>query len=147
MEKIVKMLRLHEGEVKTNGRHLAYRCPAGMWTIGIGRNIDVNGGIGLSEDEVNYLLTNDVNRVIKELGAAFPWFSDLDEVRRDALIDICFNIGLPRLQGFQKALTAMAEGNYEAASTEFLNSRWAEQVGKRSQHIADMIKTGKYPEL
>lgn len=146
MEKIVKMLRLHEGEVKTNGRHLAYRCPAGYWTIGIGRNIDPENGIGLSDDEVDYLLSNDVTRVVKELGSAFTWFSDLDEVRRDALIDICFNIGLPRLKGFEKALASMAEGSYDTASLHFLDSRWATQVGERSQRLATMIKTGKYPD-
>ena len=40
MEKLVAMLKRHEGEVVTNGRHLAYKCPEGYWTLGIGRNVD-----------------------------------------------------------------------------------------------------------
>ena len=145
MEKIVKMLRLHEGEVKTNGRHLAYRCPAGYWTLGIGRNVDPENGLGLSDDEVDYLLANDVNRVVKELGKAFPWFSGLNEARRDAMIDICFNIGLPRLKGFVKALSLMAEGDYDAAADEFMDSKWANDVGERAIRVATMISTGTYP--
>ncbi len=47
MEDLIEMLKRHEGEVVTNGRHLIYKCSAGHWTIGIGRNVDVNGGLGL----------------------------------------------------------------------------------------------------
>ena len=40
MQKLIEMLKRHEGEVVTNGRHVAYKCPAGtgrwvlagMWT-------------------------------------------------------------------------------------------------------------------
>ena len=48
MKKLLEMLKRHEGEVVTNGRHVAYKCPAGYWTVGVGRNVDPNGGIGLS---------------------------------------------------------------------------------------------------
>jgi len=141
-DKIVKLLRLHEG-VKSH----AYKCTANKITVGVGRNIDPEGGLGLSDDEIDYLLTNDVNRVIKELGKAFPWFSSLDEARRDAMIDICFNLGMPRLKGFAKALSAMASEDYETAAYEFSDSAWYKQVGKRAQTIVDMIRFGKYPQL
>ena len=138
MEKINKLIRLHEGS-----KNKPYKCTAGKLTIGVGRNLD---DLGLSEDEIDYLLINDVNRVVKELGTAFPWFSELNEARRDALIDICFNIGMPRLKGFTNALSAMSEGKYTIASLEFLDSRWAEQVGQRAKTVAGMISTGKYPD-
>ena len=66
MQKLIDMLKRHEGEVKTNGRHVIYKCPAGFYTLGIGRNVDMNDGVGLSDDEVQYLLENDIERVIKE---------------------------------------------------------------------------------
>jgi lysozyme len=138
MEKINKLIRLHEGS-----KNKPYKCTAGKLTIGVGRNLD---DFGLSEDEIDYLLINDVNRVVKELGTAFPWFSELNEARRDALIDICFNIGMPRLKGFSNALNAMAEGKYTIASLEFLDSLWAKQVGQRAKTVAGMISTGKYPD-
>ena len=141
-DKIIQMLRLHEG-VKSH----AYRCTANKISVGVGRNIDSEGGLGLSDDEINYLLTNDINRVIKELGEAFPWFSGLDEARRDAMIDICFNLGLPRLKGFSNALAAMADSDYERASYEFSDSVWFKQVGNRGQTIVNMIRYGKYPDL
>jgi lysozyme len=145
MEKINRMLRLHEGEIKTNGRHRIYKDPEGYWTVGIGRCVDPEIGLGLSDDEVDYLLSNDINRVVKELGTEFSWFSSLNEARRDAMIDMCFNLGMPRLKGFVKALAAMEDENYEVAYVEFMDSRWSKQVGQRADRLCNMIRSGEYP--
>jgi lysozyme len=139
MSMIIEMLRVHEG-VETH----AYKCTADKTTIGVGRNIDPSGGIGLSSDEIDYLLSNDVKRVSAELIRAFSWYSELDEVRKDAMIDMCFNMGLPRLKLFKKSLAAMANGDYDIAAIEFLDSNWANQVGGRSIIVTDMIRSGDY---
>ena len=144
MDKLIAMLRRHEGEVVTNGRHVAYKCPEGYWTIGIGRNIDPENGIGLADEEVEFMLENDILRVMQELASEYPWFSDLDDVRKDAMIDIAFNLGATRLRGFRRALAAMEAGNYKEAATEFLDSRWAKQVGGRAIELTDMIASGEY---
>ena len=136
---IIEMLRKHEGVEK-----YAYKCTADKVTIGVGRNIDKSGGIGLSDDEIDYLLSNDIKRVSAELIRAFPWYSELDEVRKDAMIDMCFNMGLPRLSKFKNSLAAMKNGDYDIAALEFLDSNWAEQVGSRSITITDMIRSGEY---
>lgn len=146
MDNLIAMLRRHEGEVVTNGRHVAYKCPEGYWTIGIGRNIDPENGIGLSDEEVEFMLENDILRVMQELASEYPWFSDLDDVRKDAMIDIAFNLGATRLRGFRRALAAMEAGNYKEAATEFLDSRWARQVGGRALELTDMIASGEYAE-
>ena len=146
MEDLIEMLKRHEGEVVTNGRHLIYKCSAGYWTLGIGRNVDVNGGLGLSDDEVDYLLENDIARVIKELSLAYSWFNDLDDVRRDAMIDISFNLGATKLRKFVLALDAMEKADYKSASEEFLDSEWSRTVKGRSVELASMIATGEYPE-
>ena len=138
------MLKRHEGEVVTNGRHLIYKCPAGHWTIGIGRNVDINGGLGLSEEEVNFLLEGDIARIIKELSTEYAWFSDLDDVRKDAMIDISFNLGQTKLRKFVLALKAMSTADYETASKEFLDSNWSRTVKGRSVELAAMIETGEY---
>ena len=140
MSLIIEMLRQHEG-VRTH----AYKCTSDNTTIGVGRNIDENGGIGLSADETDYLLANDVKRVEAELIAAFNWYKMLNDARKDAMMDMCFNMGLPRLRKFKRALAAMSANLYEIAAVEFLDSLWARQVGhKRSTTISEMIRTGDY---
>ena len=138
MSKLVEMLKLHEG-VETH----AYKCTSGKITIGCGRNIDPAGGLGVSPDEIDYLLCNDIARCKKEL-EGFPWFLVLDEVRQDALVDINFNLGFPRLKQFKLALEAMGNQQYDEAANQFLDSRWVKQVGNRAIELAEMIRTGEY---
>ena len=138
-DKLIEMLKVHEG-VETH----AYKCSASKITIGVGRNIDPEGGIGLSEDEIDYLLQNDIDRIITELDFEYGWFSDLNEARQDAMIDISFNLGQTRLRKFQKALTAMAQSNWNTAADEFMDSKWSKQVGNRAKELTEIIRTGKY---
>ena len=140
MSKLVEQLKRHEG-IRTH----AYQCTANMTTVGVGRNIDEDGGIGLSIDEIEFLLENDIKRCKQEL-ISFPWFSQIDSVRQDALINLCFNLGMTRLLGFKNALTAMSVGDYDKAADEFMDSRWAKQVGSRAEEVCAMIRTGNYPE-
>ena len=139
MTRILEMLRKHES-VETH----AYVDSVGKTTIGVGRNIEAGSGPGLSNNEIDYLLANDVERVNKELVNTFSWYKDLNIARKDAMTDLCFNIGLPRMMGFKKALAAMAIEDYETAAAEFLDSRWAKQVGSRSVTITDMVRSGDY---
>ena len=138
MEQLIAMLKRHEG-VKSH----IYKCSAGYESIGVGRNIS-KSGLGLSEDEVDYLLESDISRVIKELSSEYPWFSSLDDVRKDAMIDISFNLGATRLRGFKRALAAMDVANYKTASLEFLDSKWSRDVKGRSTELAYMIEMGEY---
>lgn len=142
MLKLIEMLKVHEG-VETH----AYRDTVGKMTIGVGRNIDADDGLGLSMEEVEYLLGNDIERVEQELVGALPWTIDLlviDSPRFDALVDLCFNLGLPRFLNFIKALDACADEDWERAADEFMDSRWAKQVGNRAIEITEMIRTGEY---
>ena len=137
-ERLLEMLKRHEGV-----RSTVYLCSAGYETIGVGRNIS-SSGMGLSDDEVNYLLENDIERVIKELSTEYPWFNSLDDVRKDAMIDISFNLGATRLRGFKNALAAMEAADYTTAAKEFLDSKWSRDVKGRSHELAGMIETGEY---
>ena len=137
-EQLLEMLKRHEG-VESH----VYRCSAGYETIGVGRNIS-KSGLGLSEDEVDYLLENDIVRVIKELSSEYPWFKDLDDVRKDAMIDISFNLGATRLRGFKRALAAMEVADYKMAAKEFLDSKWSRDVKGRATELCYMIEMGSY---
>jgi len=136
---LIEMLRRHEGV-----RSHAYKCSEDMITVGVGRNIDENGGLGLSEDEIDYLLENDITRVRQELTDTYFWFPALNEARQDAMIDISFNLGQTRLRGFVKAVEAMSREQFDIAADEFMDSRWSQQVGNRAVEVTEMIRTGEY---
>jgi len=136
MQYLVDMIKEHEGL-----RLKPYRCTANKLSIGYGRNLEDRG---ITTDEAEYMLRSDIQLCYQELNC-FSWFSDLNQARQYALVDLCFNMGLPGLLTFRKALAAMSEGLYEKAADEFLDSKWArEDVGKqRSTRITEMIRTGK----
>lgn len=138
MQRLLETLKRHEGV-----KHYVYKDHLGYETIGVGRCINRSVGLGLSPDEVDYLLINDVQRCIEELDGAFDWFKDLNEVRREAMINLCFNLGLTRLRKFVKALVAMENKDYPLAADEFMDSRWAAQVGNRAIEVTEMIRTGE----
>ncbi|MGD9637831.1 MAG: glycoside hydrolase family protein [Alphaproteobacteria bacterium] len=116
-----------------------YLCSKGKLTIGIGRNIE---DVGITKDEAFYLLENDIENVEFELDKNFSWWRNMSEKRQRALANMCFNLGIKRLLGFKKMLSAMEFGDFEKAAIEALNSDWAKQVGLRSTRIAQMIKQG-----
>lgn len=115
-----------------------YHCTSGKLTIGVGRNIE---DIGITKEEALYLLDSDISRICQELDKALPWWRDLSDTRRRVLVNMGF-MGVPKLLGFVKALAAMKAGNYEEASRQMYESRWAGQVGQRATRLCEMMRTG-----
>lgn len=136
MSKLRDMLIRHEGLVLR-----PYRDTVGKLTIGVGHNLDDNG---IPHDIAMQLLDEDIANTTDELHTKYPWIANLNIVRQDALADMAFNLGLPRLAGFKKLLFALQTGDYIEAYTQMLDSKWAEQVRGRARELAQMILTGEY---
>jgi len=147
----------HEGMVLT-----VYQDTLGIDTIGIGRNLKDRGiskeeldyldipsmevvyEHGISEADARYLALNDIAIVENELCRVHSCVEDLDGVRQLILMDMAFNMGVPRLCKFKKMWNAIHEQSWEAASREMLDSRWARQVGRRATILSNAMKTGEF---
>lgn len=133
-EQLIDQLIDHEGmELEV------YEDSLGIPTIGIGRNL-VDRGI--TEDEARFLCNNDIDIVERELVAEFPIVAELDSIRQRVLIDMAFNVGVPRLTGFRKMWAAIHCGDYAEAAVEMMDSKWARQVGRRAERLSLMMETG-----
>lgn len=117
-----------------------YECTAGKLTIGVGRNIEDRG---ISTDEAELMLQNDIRIVEAELDKALPWWRKLDEVRQRALANMAFNLGLPTLLKFKDMLKHLQDGCWNDAANSALDSQWARQVGRRALRIALMFREGR----
>lgn len=115
-----------------------YLDTVGKVTIGYGRNIDDNG---ISQAEGDYLFDNDFARCEREL-APYPWYVNQPKNVQDALMNMCFNLGIGRLLGFRKMIAALTVKDYTTAAMEALDSKWASQVGQRAKDVALMIRQG-----
>lgn len=136
MTQLVEQLKRHEGL-----RLKPYKCTADKWTIGVGRNLE---DVGISEQEAEMLLQNDIQRATEQLVQRFPWTKELDEVRFSALINFTFNVGIGTVSKFKNAMGLLKQKNYDMAANEFLNSRWAKQVGYRATEVTEQIRTGEW---
>jgi lysozyme len=135
MRNLIEMLKRHEGL-----RLKPYLCTADQLTIGYGRNIE---SMGISHKEAEVMLVSDIERCYDEL-EVFEWFVTLDTVRQEAMVDLLFNLGLPRFLGFKKMIKHLSNKEYSQAAAELLNSRYAIQVGDRANELAYMLERGEY---
>jgi len=132
------LLIRHEGV-----RLKPYKDSVGKTTIAIGRNLD---DVGISREEAVIMLDNDIRTATEEVKQAFPWYKDLNNARQTVIISMAFNLGLPRLLKFKKMISAMYEEDYETASEEMMDSKWAGQVGYRAVDLSEMMRVGSYIE-
>ena len=139
MTKAVDQLRRHEGEVLN-----AYQDHLGFWTIGVGRLIDKRKGGGISKEESEMLLSNDVNKVVSELNTRLPWFNNLSDPRKAVLINMGFQLGIAGLMGFSKTLSLIENGRYAEAADQMLLSKWATQTPKRAVEMSEQMRTGQW---
>lgn len=121
-------------------RNMPYTDTVGKVTIGIGRNLT---DVGISDDEVDLLFSNDVAKVRAQL-APYSWYQRLDPVRQGALENMAFNLGLHGLLHFPSMLNALANSNWQVAHDEALNSAWASKVGARATRLATQLLTGEW---
>lgn len=136
---LIDQLKREEGV-----RTAAYQDHLGFWTIGVGRLIDARKGGGLSEDEIDYLLANDVKRCTAALRARLPWFDGLNEPRQAVLVGMAFQMGVDGLMSFKQTLAAVRDEHYADAGVRMLQSLWAKQTPERARRMARQMETGEW---
>ena len=154
-EALIDQLILHEGmELQVYKDHL------GIDTIGVGRNLEDRGITdgelafmnmiktevyeqGITEAHARFLLANDIDIVEKELSNAHPCISGIGDVRIRVVLDMGFNLGVPRLNKFKNMWKAVHDRDFSLAAVEMLDSRWASQVGQRAVRLCTAMRDGE----
>jgi lysozyme len=114
----------------------------GIPHIGVGHNL--KDGPPLSKLVRNMILVDDVALVEAELGRRIVGWVALNEVRRAVLISIAFQTGVGGLLQFKNMLLALADGAYDSAALELLDSQLAKQNVRRTQTLAKMLTSGEW---
>ncbi len=146
----IEMIKHHEG-VRTR----PYRCPALLWTVGVGHVIDPNHIKVKFEDRKNIALPDDWNRVLSmaevdrilaedlanfERGVLRLCPTGLTQGRFDALVSFSFNVGLGNLQ---RSTIRMKHnrGDFEEAAEAFM--QWTKAGGKELPGLVKRRKDEK----
>tara|TARA_Y100001972_G_C7507598_1_gene256637 strand:+ start:219 stop:665 length:447 start_codon:yes stop_codon:yes gene_type:complete len=140
-DKLIKELILDEGY-----KYEIYLDHLGYPTLGVGHLIletdEEHGqdvGTPVSEQRILECLESDINSVCEDLDRNLWWWKDLDDNKQRVMVNMCFNLGYPRLSKFVKFLTAMQTGDYKTAAVEMMDSKWATQVGDRAKRLRDRV--------
>jgi lysozyme len=102
----------------------AYKCPAGVWTIGYGHTGDVKEGMRITPHQADVILDYDLGRFAKAIHSRFP---SLNENQYAACVSLAFNIGVTRFLSSTLAKRIAAK-DFDGAADEFL--RWDKAGGK-----------------
>ena len=142
IDKLREQLKIDEGV-----KYEVYNDHLGYPTFGIGHLV-VEGdeeygkpvGTPVSEDRVNSVFDSDVATYISESKKVFPNLESLPEEAQQVIVNMCFNMGAPRLGQCKKFIAGVNSGDWNTAAVEMMDSRWAKQVGVRAERLRDRIK-------
>jgi len=111
-----------------------YKCTAGKWTIGVGRNLDAKG---ISEAEAMLMLDNDIRDAKANVRQLIRTFDLLSDDRKIVLVSMVFQMGKNGVSKFTGMIKAIEMKEFGIAANE---SRWARQTPNRAKRLAEMMK-------
>lgn len=113
-----------------------YKCSEDKLTIGYGRNLEDRG---ITEQEAEYLLENDITKAEREATSLVNDFNGLNDNRKIVLVSMVFQMGRTGVSKFVKMLDAIDRNAFRTAANEMLDSKWARQTPERAKRMADRM--------
>ena len=104
----------------------AYKCPAGVWTIGYGHTSGVEAGMEITEEQAEVLLVNDIKPIEALLNGLML---HLNQNQFDALVSFIFNVGADAF--LRSTLLRRIKEGVGAKDIEAQFMRWVYADGKR----------------
>ena len=135
MDSLLDRIKRHEGYSAFPNQDTTHHT-----TIGWGRNLDERG---ISKDEAEIMLQNDIDVAAKRFGDLPDEVQgNCNDVRRDVLIEMIFQMGYMGVLKFKRMLGAISAGDFERASKEMFMSKWASQTPSRCAEMSEAMKNG-----
>ena len=148
-EELINQVKFEEGL-----RLKSYLCSEGVKTIGYGRSLASSpyfeGNLipdEITQDQAEAILAYDLNRAATVLAAAWHGYELIQGARRDACIQMVYQLGLDGFLGFKSMRKALIMCDWREAKKQALLSKWANQTPNRAKRIAEQLLTGEYYEV
>ena len=129
MHDVMELIKQNEGF-----RGMPYKDTLGYPTIGYGTKLPID------EEEAEMLLKKRLNDVRLELRSRVDFFDNLPETIQTVLLDMAYNMGVPRLFTFKRMWEAVRDRNWGKMADEMVDSLWYSQVGKRSEELVAKVE-------
>ncbi|MFV7520710.1 glycoside hydrolase family protein [Enterobacter quasiroggenkampii] len=157
MKTLTEMIKYDEGV-----KYSLYKDSLGYYTIGVGHLVtkstnkdtaldvlDKNFGRltkgVITSDEAEDLLLEDIQSTIigiQNNPTLSKLYNSLDSVRKFALINMCFQLGVSGVVAFKKSLAALLKKDWDEAEKQLKDSLWYRQTTNRAKRVISVFKTG-----
>ncbi len=138
MEEIKQRIKEHEGF-----RDTVYSDSLGFATIGYGHLVlptdNFVEGVAYDKETLEEVFDNDFKIAVD---SARDLLRNIEHnyIIFGVLVEMCFQLGKPKVSKFNKMFIALKEKNLDKASDEMINSRWHKQTPKRCESLANIMK-------
>lgn len=110
-----------------------YQDSLGIDTIGYGTKMP------LTEKECELLLVHRLDKLKDEIFDKKSITILLPEKRQDVIFEMCYQMGVRGVLNFKKMWKAIEAGDYNEASKQMLDSKWANQTPQRASGLAKIM--------
>ena len=86
---------------------------------------------------------NDVATYISEAKKVFRNLESLPDEAQEVIVNMCFNMGAPRLAKFKKFIAGVNNSDWNTAAVEMMDSRWAKQTPSRAESLSKAMNSCK----
>ena len=133
-------IKEHEGF-----RNTVYSDSLGFATIGYGHLVlptdNFVEGVEYSEEELNNVFEVDFNTAEKDATQLIEEHEvELNHNAKCVIIEMCFQLGKPRVKLFKKMWAALQIKDFGEASFQMMDSRWAKQTPSRAESLAKIMR-------
>lgn len=128
------------GHAYDDATGLRVKAPVGALTIGYGTNLES----GLSIPEAQAIALNRLCEAEVMCLAAFKFFPQLSVIRKIVMLDLAYNLGMPKLQSFKTFLQLMAKGDFPHAADDLAETAWSGEVHQRAVLDVGMLRTNNW---
>lgn len=123
-------------------RLAAYRCAAGVWTIGYGHTAGVHSGMTITQAQADAYLQQDIAKFERYVNnhAYVPITEQLNQNQFDALVSFAFNLGAGNLRKLCKGRTV---AQIAQAMTQYCKANGKVLAGLKRRRAAEQALFNK----
>ena len=132
MSNLIDSIKQHEGYVG-----IVYKDSLGIDTIGYGFAIK---DLELDKDVCEIILERKVKDLQDRVDNKFNWYRYMPPEIKDIVLEMCYQMGVYGFSCFKKTIAYLQDKQWEKASVEMLDSRWAQQTPNRAQEMSNRVK-------
>ena len=132
MSNLIDSIKKHEGYVG-----IVYKDSLGIDTIGYGFAIK---DLELDEDVCEIILERKLHDLIDRINIKFKWYCYMPQEIKDIVTEMCYQLGVTGFSKFKKTNAYLQNKQWDEASVEMLDSRWAKQTPNRAKEMSNRVK-------